>query len=211
MYLRGTNGAEFQKPKDTRRTKDVPTLPKKFDFEGRAGSRPFHLNQPGARWRSRRRRYRRRSRSLRPREMQRCVGSPLSTKGQPPAATRTSATIWRPPAPTPPTHHRPNMLLPPRRRGRRGLQMAPLPRRRLCRHLQPIRRIPSSTLSSDADKSDATPVPDNEGGQTSTSVAPKDGASTSDPDQDDDKKAEAAKKPKYTLGQAIEKVRRFII
>ena len=67
---------------------------------------------------------------------------------------------------------------------------------------------PIIDLSSDADKSDATPVPDNEGGQkTSTSVAPKGGASTSDRDQDDDKKAEAAKKPKYTLGQAIEKVR----
>lgn len=63
-------------------------------------------------------------------------------------------------------------------------------------------------LSSDANKSDATPVPDNEGGQkTSTSAAPKGGASTSDRDQDDDKKAEAAKKPKYILGQAIEKVR----
>lgn len=68
-------------------------------------------------------------------------------------------------------------------------------------------------------KSDATPVPDNEGGQTSTSAAAaatKGGASTSDLDQDgdkkaDDKKAEAAKKPKYALGQAIEKVRRFII
>ena len=71
---------------------------------------------------------------------------------------------------------------------------------------------PIINLSSDADKSDATPVPDNEGGQkTSTSAAPKGGASTSDRDQDDDKKAEAAKKPKYTLGQAIEKVRRFII
>ena len=67
---------------------------------------------------------------------------------------------------------------------------------------------PIINLSSDADKSDATPVPDNEGGQkTSTSAAPKGGASTSDRDQDDDKKAEAAKKPKYTLGQAIEKVR----
>ena len=66
---------------------------------------------------------------------------------------------------------------------------------------------PIINLSSDADKSDATPVPDNEGGQTSTSAAPKGGASTSDRDQDDDKKAEAAKKPKYILGQAIDKVR----
>ena len=48
---------------------------------------------------------------------------------------------------------------------------------------------PIINLSSDADKSDATPVPDNEGGQTSTSAAPKGGASTSDRDQDDDKKA----------------------
>lgn len=68
---------------------------------------------------------------------------------------------------------------------------------------------PITDLSSDANESNANPIPDNEG-QTSTLAAAartKGGASTSDRDQDDDK---AAKKPKYALGQAIEKVRKYI-